>query len=174
MKTSAFGRTWLVWTIRGVGSIVLGAVVILRADPELESLAKVIGVYALGAGVVALCGGVMMVNRSTGPLLLVMSGLDLLLGLAVFVWPGASAVALLWPVALVVWALLEGVVQLIAAARFRFQGASRWLGVGGALTLAFSVVLAVPLIPGTNPIVWLVGGYAIVYGAVTVAEARLE
>lgn len=41
----------------------------------------------------------------------------------------------------------------------------------GILTIAFSVLLTVARFPGTNPIIWLVGRYAVVVGALMLGLA---
>ena len=40
------------------------------------------------------------------------------------------------------------------------------------VAIAFGVVLAVAALPGTQPIVWLVGGYAVVAGALLLGVAK--
>jgi uncharacterized membrane protein HdeD (DUF308 family) len=98
--------------------------------------------------------------------MLALAMLDLGVGIGVFVWPGASAVALLWPVAVALWAVLGGIAQFVLAGQFNRSRASRLLLRGwGLFTIVFGIVLAVVALPGTQPIVWLVGGYGVLAGA---------
>jgi uncharacterized membrane protein HdeD (DUF308 family) len=152
--------------IRGLASIVLGAAVLALPEVTLEVLVRLIGVYALLAGVVAIAGG------ATARAWLVVGALDLVVGIGVFAWPGAAALALLWPLAVTIWAVLGGVAMILAAGRFRPQSSGRWLlRASGVVAVGFGVVLTVVAVPGTQPLVWLVGGYALLAGALWLGVA---
>lgn len=103
---------------------------------------------------------------------LVLGVIDLMLGVGVFVWPGASALALLWPVAVAIWAVLGGVTYFVAAGRFRHRSTRCFMRASGVVAFAFGVVLAAVAVPGTRPIVWLVGGHALVAGALMLGVAK--
>jgi hypothetical protein len=70
------------------------------------------------------------------------------------------------------WALLEGVLQIVGAVRLGRWHPSRWLlGASGVVAMTFGILLGVSRLPGTAPIVWLVGGYALVTGALLLGLA---
>jgi uncharacterized membrane protein HdeD (DUF308 family) len=165
--------TTCVWTIRGLASLLLGAAAVGWPDASLEVLVRLIGVYVVIVGIVAIAGSAPHADQ-TGfwRTMLALGVLDLGLGIGVFVWPGASAIALLWPIAVALWAVLGGLALFVAGGQFNRVRASRLLlRTCGLFTIVFGVVLAVVALPGTQPIVWLVGGHAIVAAALMLGAA---
>jgi uncharacterized membrane protein HdeD (DUF308 family) len=68
--------------------------------------------------------------------------------------------------------LVGGVAMILAAGRFRPQSSGRWLlRASGVVAVGFGVVLTVVAVPGTQPLVWLVGGYALLAGALWLGVA---
>ncbi len=159
---------------RGLASVVLGVTALLLPEPTLELLLRLIGGYVIVASLLAVAGGARLYDtRGVSRAWLVLGAVDLTLGVGVFVWPGASALALLWPVGVSAWSLLSGIAQLVAADRLGDQGWSRLLlRANGAFAFIFGIVLAVVALPGTQPVVLLVGVYAVVAGALMLAVAK--
>jgi hypothetical protein len=103
---------------------------------------------------------------------LVLGALDLLLGFGAFVWPGVAAPALLWPAAVTIWAVLGGSALVLAAGHVKPLGTGRLLlRATGLVAVVFGVALAVVALPGMQPIVWLVSGYAFTTGALLLGAA---
>jgi uncharacterized membrane protein HdeD (DUF308 family) len=156
----------MVCLVRGLASIALGVAVLAVPEATLELLVRLLGVYAMLAGLVAIAGGARR-NAEAGAWRgwLVIGVFDVMLGGGALVWPGAAALALLWPVAVALWAVLGGAALVVAAGQFRLQTTSRWLlRVGGLVAVVFGGVLAVVALPGTQPIVPLMGGFALLAG----------
>jgi uncharacterized membrane protein HdeD (DUF308 family) len=131
---------------RGVALVGLGVAAFMWPERSLAALVTLVGAAALIGGIGALA------SRQ----LRLVAAFDLILALLVFVYPRAEALALLWPVAVAAWAILTGVAQLRGQ---RLQKAS-----GVASILAGLVLAAVPL-QGTDGILWAVGTYGFVAGA---------
>jgi uncharacterized membrane protein HdeD (DUF308 family) len=117
------------------------------------------GVFALVAGAL---------GRSW---LLILEGvLGVVAGIIALVWPGITAIALLFVVA--AWALLTGVAELAAAIRLRRLIRNEWLLViGGVASVVFGILLVVNPRAGLLALVWLVGAYALVFGVILVGLA---
>jgi uncharacterized membrane protein HdeD (DUF308 family) len=85
-------------------------------------------------------------------------------GLFVFIWPALTAVALLIFIAL--WAILTGVLEIAAALQLRKEMVGEWVL---ALAGVFSILIGILLIsnpgPGAVAVIWLIGIYAILFGA---------
>jgi uncharacterized membrane protein HdeD (DUF308 family) len=156
----------MVCLVRGLASIALGVAVLAVPEATLELLVRILGAYAMLAGLVAIAGGAWR-NAEAGAWRgwLVLGLFDVMLGVGAFVWPGAVALALLWPLAVTLWTVLGGAALVVAAGQFRLQATSRWLvRAGGLVAVVFGGVLAVAALPGTQPIVSLMGGFALVAG----------
>jgi len=85
-------------------------------------------------------------------------------GIITFLWPGITALVLLLVIA--AWAFLTGVMQLMAAVRLRRVIEGEWLlGLSGALSVLFAILLAIRPGDGALVITWLIGWFAFVFGA---------
>jgi len=141
------------WIGRGLAATGLGAAALLWPERSIEALVTLIGAAALVGGLSAL----------TTSRLRVVGALDLLLGVAVFAYPGTAAVALLWPIAFVAWAILTGAAQL--------PGKSRMLKLSGVISIVAGLILTTVNLGGTNAILWAVGAYGLLTGATLLAAA---
>jgi uncharacterized membrane protein HdeD (DUF308 family) len=96
--------------------------------------------------------------------------LGVLAGLVTLVWPGITAVALLFVIAF--WALLTGIVELVSVFRFHRElstGNSWLLGLGGVASLVFGALLLARPAAGALSVIWLIGLYAIIFGVAMLA-----
>ncbi|HET7424721.1 MAG TPA: DUF308 domain-containing protein, partial [Gemmatimonadales bacterium] len=89
-------------------------------------------------------------------------------GLVTFMNPGITGVVLLWLLA--GWAILSGIVQLVAAIRLRrvIQG-ELFLGLAGVVAILFGVLLIARPGAGLLALAFLLGWFAIFYGVVLIA-----
>jgi len=95
--------------------------------------------------------------------MLVEGVVSVLAGLAAFVWPGLTALVLLYIIAF--WAIVTGVLEIVAAIRVR-RAISNELGlvIGGVLSVVFGVVLLIAPGAGALAVIFLIGAYAVVFG----------
>ena len=93
-----------------------------------------------------------------------MGVLGIVASIVTIVWPGITALTLLYLVA--IWAITMGLFQVAAAIELRreIQG-EFWMGLGGVLSVAFGILLIASPGTGLVALVWLVGAWAIVFGA---------
>jgi uncharacterized membrane protein HdeD (DUF308 family) len=91
-------------------------------------------------------------------------------GVAAFVVPGLTALALLYLIA--ASAVVGGAIEIAAAIRLRKQISGEWLlALAGVLSVAFGVLVAVFPGPGALAIVLWIGAYATVVGVLLLALA---
>jgi uncharacterized membrane protein HdeD (DUF308 family) len=73
------------------------------------------------------------------------------------------------------WAIVTGLLEVAAAIILRRELRGEWLlALGGILSVAFGIFLAVRPGEGAIAVVWVIGLYAIVFGALVVLGARLR
>jgi uncharacterized membrane protein HdeD (DUF308 family) len=162
---------WWALALRGVIAILFGVAVFLRPDIALEALILLFGAYALVDGVFAIVG-VFRGTRSGTPrwLLLVEGVAGILAGIIAFVYPGLTAIALLYLVA--AWAIVTGLAEIATAIRLRQEIQGEWaLILGGILSVLFGVLLAVLPGVGILSLIWLIGAYAVVFGVLLLIAA---
>jgi uncharacterized membrane protein HdeD (DUF308 family) len=84
--------------------------------------------------------------------------------------PGLTALALVWVVA--AWALVTGVLEIVAAVRLRRRISNEWLLVlGGLASVIFGVLLVIAPAAGALVLVLWIGAYAVVFGGLLLALA---
>lgn len=165
-------REWWLFLLRGIAAIVFGVIAIVSPITTLGVLVIVFGAYVLVDGVamlVALIRGDSLARRRAWAVG-IMGALGVVAGIVTFFWPDATALTLLYVVAF--WAIAMGVFQVIAAIELRREIEGEfWMGLGGLLSVVFGVYLIAFPGAGLLSLVWLVGFWAIVFGASSIGLA---
>jgi uncharacterized membrane protein HdeD (DUF308 family) len=126
------------------------------------------GVLACVNGVVTLASAFARDGQEPRWILLLEGGVSLLAGAVTLAYPRFTGLLFLYLLA--AWAVLSGLVEVIAAYRLRNEIRGEfWLGFAGVLSLLFGVMLI--LRPGTGAltVVWLIASYSVLFGVVLVA-----
>ena len=155
-------RHWWVIALRGLAAVLFGVLAFVWPGMTLAVLVLLFGAYALVDGILA----IMVAVRGGTDHRLIM-GLEgvvgVLAGLATFVFPGLTALVLLYIIAF--WAVLTGVLEVVAAVRLRRAITNEWgLIVGGVLSVLFGIVLIVAPGAGALAVVFVIGAYAVLFG----------
>ena len=162
---------WWALALRGVIAVLFGLAALLRPGIALAALILLFGAYALVDGVFAIVG-VFGGTRSGTPrwLLLLEGAVGILAGIIAFVFPGLTAIALLYLVA--AWAVITGLAEIAMAIRLRQEITGEWaLILGGILSVLFGLLLAVLPGVGILSLIWLIGIYAEVFGLLLLISA---
>jgi uncharacterized membrane protein HdeD (DUF308 family) len=95
---------------------------------------------------------------------LILGGLlGILAGLLTFEMPAITALGLL--ILIAAWAMVTGILEIVAAIRLRKEIANEWLLVlAGIASLVFGVLLVLQPAAGALVLVWWIGAYALVFG----------
>ena len=162
---------WWALALRGVIAILFGLAAFLRPGIALEALILLFGAYALVDGVFSIVGVFGGTRAGTPRWLLFLEGVvSILAGLIALIFPGLTAVALLYLVA--AWAIVTGLAQAATAIRLRQEITGEWaLILGGILSVIFGLLLAVLPAVGILSLVWLVGAYAVAFGILLLITA---
>ena len=153
---------WWALLLRGIAAVLFGLAALFWPGLTLFVLIVFFGAYALVDGILAIVAGI---RGSLGSrwLLLAEGVLGVLAGLVAFFWPGMTALVLLFVIS--AWAIFTGLLKIIMAIAFRREVENAWLmGLSGALSILFGVILAVLPGAGLLSLVWLVGIYALIFG----------
>ncbi|MGH8927715.1 MAG: HdeD family acid-resistance protein [Acidimicrobiia bacterium] len=163
-------RYWWVLLLRGILAVGFGVMAILWPNITVLALVLVFGVYSLLDGALDLAMGIggRGLPRSNRWSLVLMGLLGIAAGIVAFVWPQITAVALLWVVAF--WAILTGILEIMAAIRLRAEIDNEWLWVlTGLLSIALGVLLILQPTTGALALVLYIGFFALAWGVALVA-----
>jgi len=159
-------RNWWVPVLRGVLGILFGVLVFAYPRTAVTVFVYLFGAYALVDGVVALA---LAFDVSRGRGWLILSGIaGIAAGILTFLYPSATAVALVYIVA--AWAIVTGIFEIAGALEWRQVFSDTWmLGLAGVLSIILGVLLFSAPRAGLIAWAWLIGIYAIVYGVLYIA-----
>ncbi|RFU40994.1 HdeD family acid-resistance protein [Actinomadura logoneensis] len=163
-------RHWWVLLARGVFAVLFGVLALFWPGITVWALTVLFGAYALVDGVFALVGAFAGVEGESRGWLAVAGVCGILLGLMTFAWPAATALVLLLLIAS--WAVIVGVLEIVAAVRLRRLVDDAWLlAVAGVVSVLFGLVLFIWPASGAIAVAWLIGLFAIVMGAALIGAA---
>jgi len=162
------GRNWWLVLLRGIAAIVFGLLAWAWPGVTLVTLVLFWGAYALVDGIAALVGGWKTKDHGKPMWTVVLVGIvGIAAGIFTFMQPGVTAIALLMLIA--VWAIVQGVFEISAAIRLRKEIQNEWLLIlGGALSIAFGVLMILNPGAGAIAVLWLIGVFAVAYGVLLV------
>ena len=167
----AVRRNWWMLALRGVLAIIFGLIALFAPGIALLAFVYVFAAYALIDGIMA----VYIAIRERGSLsrwgwVLFEGILGIIAGIVAFVYPGLTALVLLYIVA--IWAVVTGIMEIVTAIAIRGFVAREWaLGLAGILSIIFGIVLFIFPGAGLLSILWLVGIYGIVFGILFIVRA---
>jgi uncharacterized membrane protein HdeD (DUF308 family) len=162
----AMTRNWGAIALRGFIAVLLGVIAIVWPGPTVAVLVILLGAFALVEGVTNIVAGV----RGREGWAIAEGVISLVAGIVIVVWPAITALALLYLVA--AWAILTGVLRIVAAIQLRRVIRNEWLLAGSGLaSVIFGAIAA--LFPGAGimALIWLLGAWLIVLGVILVAFA---
>ena len=158
-------KNWGMMAGRGVLAVLFGAAIVLWRVPVFTAVIFSFGTYVIADGILAIASALRAARPRTAGWPIALEGVvSVLLG----------AVALNWPLfphrvvnVLIVWGLLTGILEIIAAVRLPRDLAAHWLiATGGASSIFLAlVVLALPHL-GSDRVALGLAAYAIVFGIV--------
>lgn len=163
--TVAVARWWWTFILRGLLAVAFGALAFFAPAFGLAVLVGLFAAWMLVDG----AAGVFTALRTRGAdRSWWLEGIEGLAGIAV----GIVALALplfaaeVLVILVAAWAFVTGVVEIWTAIRMREQiHGEFWLGLAGAASVLFAVILVLYPAAGALSLVWLIGSFALVFGA---------
>ena len=165
-------ENWWLLLLRGIAALAFGTLTFVWPGITLLTLTLLWGAYALADGVLALWAAASGNTSDVAPRwwLAVAGIVSVAAGALTFLWPGMTALVLLFFIAS--WAIVIGVMQIWGAIRLRKEIEGEWLlVVSGLLSIGFGVILFVWPGAGALAVVWTIGWYAILAGCLSIALA---
>jgi len=165
MDTKIVSRIWWAVALRGILAVLFGIIALIYTGQTLLALVYVFGAFALLSGLMEIITAVRAGEAHVRWGWLAVAGIvGVLAGIVSFVWPGITALALLFVIA--AWAIISGVAEIAFALSWPDTLAHPWLAaLSGAISVVVGILLVVWPRSGVIALTWLVGIYAIIYGA---------
>lgn len=161
-------RTWWTVLIRGIAAVLFGLLALVWPSATLLALVLCFGAYALVDGVLALIAATREMGHGQRVEWLFAEGVfGVLAGLFTLIIPGVTALMLLYFIA--AWAVLTGITEIVQAIELRREISNEWLLIlSGVISVLLGVALA--LFPGAGALslIWVIGIYAIFFGALLI------
>lgn len=162
---------WWMQAIRGLLAVLFGLAAFFWTGLTLLVLVYLFGAYALVDGVMAVVVSFQVHNYLRQWWVLLLAGIvGIAAGVVAFVWPGITALALLYLIAS--WAIVTGIFEIAGAFSGRLPVAQEWaLGLAGILSVLLGILLIIIPAAGILSLVWLIGAYALAYGILLIIRA---
>ena len=162
--SSMLRRSWWLLLLRGIVAVLFGLTLWLEPGISLSALVLLFGAYCLVDGIFSLWTAIAGPRDNESWWLLLLGGLvGIGVGILTFMSPGITALALLFYIA--IWAIVTGVLEIVAAIRLRKEIDNEWmLLLAGLVSVAFGVLIAARPGAGALGVLWVLGFYAIVFG----------
>jgi uncharacterized membrane protein HdeD (DUF308 family) len=168
---SHLSHFWWTLLLRGVVAVLFGLSALAWPGITLTALVLLFGAFALVDGIAAIIIGFQQYgDRERWWATLIGGIIGVAAGFITFMLPGITALALLTLIAF--WAIMRGAFDIVAAIRLRhvIQG-EFWLALGGALSVAFGVLMLVAPGAGALAVVWWIAAFALAWGVILIVLA---
>ena len=168
---AALGRNWWLLLLRGLVAIVFALLTWAQPGVSLAALVLVFGIYVMADGLLGVWSAIAKRRDNRHWWLLLLWGLvGIVVGVMTFIMPGITGLVLLMYIA--AWAVITGVLQIVAAIRLRKEIKGEWLMIlSGLVSVAFGVLLFLQPGAGALAVAWIIAAYAFIFGVLMVLLA---
>jgi uncharacterized membrane protein HdeD (DUF308 family) len=158
---------WVV--LRGVVAILFGVLAFARPGAMSLGLVMLFAAYAFVGGIAAIIAAAQRSRTGANWGMLMVDGiLGVAAAIVAVLWPATAVLAFVWVLA--AWAVATGAMEIASAINLRKVIEHEWaLGLAGLVTLAFGVLMFLRPVIGGLAVVWWLGAYAVVFGALMLA-----
>jgi uncharacterized membrane protein HdeD (DUF308 family) len=157
-------KNWWMMAGRGILAVLFGAVIALWRAPVFDAVIVSFGTYAIADGLLAIASAIRTHRRTAAWPIALEGVVSVLLGGLAFSWPYFPARVI---DVLIVWGVLTGIFEIVAAVTLPRELAAHWLvATGGASSIFLALVLLALPHAGSNRVALALGVYAIVFGIV--------
>jgi len=167
-ETFGLASRWGWVVLRGAIAILFGLAAFSRPGAITLTLILLFGAYAFVGGVFAIVAAVRRGREGESWGWLLLDGvLGIVAAICAVLWPVAMALAFVYVIGF--WAIFTGAMEIAAAIRLRKVIEHEWaLGLAGALSVVFGLVMFYRPVAGGLALVWWLGAYAIAFGVLMI------
>ena len=161
-------KNWGLVLARGIFTVLFGALAIFWPGITVLALVILFGFYAIVDGITAI---VMGAKKSSGRGWLIFIGvLGVIAGIVALVWPGITALALLYIIAF--WALVIGIDYIVEGIRLGGDASGRFLLIiAGVAAVLLGLLLLFNPGEGAVAVIFTIGFLAVIWGLVTIVTS---
>ena len=162
---------WKAMALRGAVGISFAVVILIWPNIGLTTLIALFGAFALVSGLATIGGAFSVPLPGSRRAWLAAEGLlGIAVGVVVFIFPGLSALGLLYAIA--AWSIAMGVFEIALSFDLPLSGRrSLPLGLGGLLSIAFGAIMFAKPGAGAIALLALIAAFALVTGVVQIVFA---
>ena len=163
MQQFTMTQKWWALALLGLCALIFGILALTWPGVTVIVLAIFFGAFVLVSGIFSLAAAVGPMDTGHRVALILLGVFDIIVGAIVLLWPGIGDLILLFLIA--IWALVAGVLKLIAAFRQKGRGSEKWLlGLTGVLAVILGVLLLSFPVAGVLAVILIIGIFAILIG----------
>jgi uncharacterized membrane protein HdeD (DUF308 family) len=162
--SDTLAHNWWLLALRGLAAIIFGILAFIWPAITLLGLMILFGAFAFVNGILSLMLAAKAPKGYPRFGSLILGGiLGIIAGIVTFFWPALTAAGLL--ILIAAWAILTGILEIVAAIRLRKEIVNEWLlALVGILSVIFGVLLLLQPAAGAVVLIWWIGAYALVFG----------
>jgi len=163
-------QSWWLMAIRGLIAVIFGVVAFLAPAVTILTLVFLFGAFAIANGILSLVLAYKLPKGSRLGGLIFGGILGIIAGIIAFVMPGITALSLVILVG--AWAIVTGIMEIVAAVKLRKVITNEWLLVlAGVASISFGAIVFFLPIAGALALAWWIGAYAFAFGVLLIILA---
>jgi uncharacterized membrane protein HdeD (DUF308 family) len=170
-RLSTLATNWRALALRGLIALLFGLVVLFWPGLVLTALSILFGIYAAVDGAITFVPALRSPEKGPQRTLPLTEGaVGIVAGLVALLWPGLTAVRLVYVIA--GWAVATGVLKVLTALLLRAEAQNGWMLAGsGALSALFGILLVALARSDVPFLAPFIGGFAVVVGLALIVFA---
>jgi uncharacterized membrane protein HdeD (DUF308 family) len=163
-------KSWWLLLLRGLAGVLFGVLAFFWPGVTLATLVLFWGAFVLVDGVLSLVAAIRGGGAGARWWLALVGLAGIGAGIMTFAYPGLTSLVLLFVIA--IWAIVAGAFEIVGAIALRKEIDDEWMLIlSGALSVIFGVILLMQPAAGALALVWMIAGYAILFGILNILFA---
>lgn len=163
-------KNWWLILLKGICSIIFGVLAFSWPGITLLSLVLLYGAFALADGALAIAAAITGGEAAPRWWLALVGIIGIGAGLVTLLWPGITAIVLLFFIA--AWAIATGIMEIVGAIRLRKEIDDEWMLIAsGVLSVLFGCLLVFRPATGALSLIFVIATFAVFFGILQISFA---